>query len=300
MHHVGWVGVLAVVGWIGMGGSLQAGRILIDFGTTSYAISSPDPAGRHWNSVGLPSSLYGADLQGRFAPLKLVDEKGAATPLVFAVVDMPLGAFDSGENPQELYPAAAGRDRWSLEKGKDESARFTFTGLDPAKTYDFHFFGVRDAPVSFVSRYTVNGQSVTLAANNNRRNLGSVTGVKPTAAGEVVVDYAIEDGSNAHLSVLEITWDGVGPTKPGEFRTAVAAPPPPPAPPRPTPAPQPVAAPAKPSVPAPSSAPASPAARPAAKRKDSGGKGLLISGIVLLVLGLGVAGFSGYKLFGRK
>lgn len=293
----------------------RAGRVLIDFGSTALPTPSPDAAGRHWNSAGLAPGAT----QPSFEKLDLVDDAGKPTGWSLTMPSPVLGAFDSGMNAQELYPPTAGKDRWSLEKGKVEAATLVISGLDPSQTYDFHFFAVRDAPVSFVSKYEVNGKAVTLAANNNRSNLGTVSGVKPDAEGRAVIEYSIADGPNAHLSVLEITWGGVAPTRPGQFTAAYQSaaatpPPPPPAPapvaqstqPAPPPAPAPVAQPAQPTpAPAPVAQPAPPqpsstASTPQPPRPAAttpGRKGLLYAGISLLVIGLGLAGFSAYKLF---
>lgn len=278
---------------------------MIDFGTSSLPTPSPDPAGRHWNSAGLPAGSATG-----FSKLDLADDTGKATGFSLTMTSPVLGAFDSGDNAQELYPPTAGKDRWSLEKGKVDSATLVVSGLDPSQAYDFHFFGVRDAPISFVSKYEVNGKAVTLAANNNRGNLGTVAGVKPDGEGRAVIQYSIADGPNAHLSVLEVTWSGVAPTQPGQFSAAYrpAPPPPPPAPPKPAPAPvvqapKPAPTPAPPPAPAVSTpAPAKVAAAPAktAAASAGSGKGLLFAGIALVLLGLGLAGFSAFKLFAGK
>jgi hypothetical protein len=282
----------------------RAGCVLIDFGSAALPTPSPDAAGRHWNSAGLAPGAT----QPSFEKLDLVDDAGKPTGWSLTVTSPVLGAFDSGNNAQELYPPTAGKDRWSLEKDKVDAATLVLSGLDPSQSYDFHFFAVRDAPISFVSRYEVNGKAVTLAANNNRSNLGTVSGVKPDAEGRAVIQYSIAEGPNAHLSVLEITWAGVAPTRPGQFTAAYQpAPPPPPAPapvvqpapappPPPAPAPAPVAQPA-PSKPSPTASTPQPP-RPATTA--SGSKGLLYAGIPLLLLGLGLAGFSAYKLFATR
>lgn len=297
----GWAVWAAVIVVLILPSPLLAGRVLIDLGSAALPTPSPDAAGRHWNSAGLKVGDPGA--AAAFGKLELVDEGGRATGMILSMTSPVLGAFDSGENLQEFYPMTAGKDRWSLEKGKVESATLVISGLDPGQTYDFHFFAVRDAPIAFVSRYEVNGKAVTLAANNNRSNLGTVSGVKADAEGRAVINYSIEEGPNAHLSVIEITWAGVAPTRAGQFaaqyRTTPVAVPPPPAP---APVPAPVAAPAPapaprptPAAPTPAPAPAAPVARPTAPPPGSS-KGLLYSGIALLVLGLGLAGFSGFKL----
>lgn len=282
----------------------RAGRVLIDFGSAALPTPSPDAAGRHWNSAGLPVGTP----QPSFGKLDLLDDAGKPTGWSLTMTSPVLGAFDSGDNAQELYPPTAGKDRWSLEKGKVDAATLVLSGLDPSQSYDFHFFGVRDAPISFVSKYEVNGNAVTLAANNNRSNLGTVSGVKPDAEGRAVIQYSIADGPNAHLSVLEVTWADVAPTRPGQFTAAYRPAPPPP------PAPAPVVQPARPTppaapapAPAPVAQPAPPKPKPTASTPQpprpaatAPGKGLLYAGIALLLLGLGLAGFSAFKLFGAR
>lgn len=295
---------LPVFLWLPHG--LQAGKILVDFGVPNREIKGADAAGRFWNSATLPHNTPGDSVT--LEPLALVDEKGAKTPFQLKVTDPFLGAFDSGENAQELYPADVGKDRWSLERGKKDTASYQISGLDPSTSYDFHFFGVRDAPVAFVTQYTVNGKTTTLAAQNNRSNLGSITQVSPNPDGTVKIDVSIAEGPNAHMSALEITWGGDAPTRAGQFASFYRAP-------APTPAPV-VKAPST-SVTTPAStykpptstykppvkSPAKPVTNAPVLSKSQTvvekSKGPLIAGILLLLAGLGVGGFSGYKLFGR-
>ena len=286
--------------------SLQAGRILVDFGVTTLETKGVDEAGRFWNAASLPPNTPGDAVT--FQPLALTDDKGAQTGFTLKVADPFLGAFDSGDNAQELYPAAVGKDRWSLEKGKKESAALVISGLDPAVSYDFHFFGLRDAPITFLTKYSVNGKATTLAAQNNRSNLGSVTGVTPNADGTAKIEVSIADGPNGHLSALEITWGGDLPTKAGQFASAYRKPVAAPAPvatPRPTTSSPVVKTPTAPKPYTPpassySSKPKTPA--PVLSKSQvvvEKSKGPLIAGILLLLAGLGLGGFSGYKLSGR-
>jgi|GEM_PF-3512246 len=288
------------------GTTLQAGHILVDFGVTTLETKGADEAGRFWNAASLPPNTPGDSVS--FQPLALADDKGAQTGFVLKVAEPFLGAFDSGDNAQDLYPAAVGKDRWSLEKGKKDSASLVVSGLDPSISYDFHFFGLRDAPITFLTKYSVNGKATTLAAQNNRSNLGSVTGVTPDADGTAKIEVSIAEGPNAHLSAMEITWGGDLPTKAGQFtaayRKAV-----------PTPAPVATSRPATstPTVKTPSTTKpyTPPASSYSSKPKTPApvlsksqvvvekSKGPLIAGILLLLAGLSLGGFSGYKLSGR-
>lgn len=278
---------------------LQAGRVLVDFGVSTLETKGADEAGRFWNAASLPPNTPGDAVT--FQPLALADDKGAQTGFTLKVADPFLGAFDSGDNAQELYPAAVGKDRWSLEKGKKESATLVISGLDPSVSYDFHFFGLRDAPITFLTKYSVNGKATTLAAQNNRSNLGSVTGVAPNADGTAKIEVSIADGPNGHLSALEITWGGDAPTKAGQYASAYRKPVPPPAPVVKTPAPT---TPKPYTPPASSYSSTSKPKTPAPVLSKSQvvvekSKGPLIAGILLLLAGLGLGGFSGYKLSGR-
>lgn len=284
---------------------LQAGRILVDFGVTTLETKGADEAGRYWNAASLPPNTPGDTVT--FQPLALADDKGAQTGFTLKVAEPFLGAFDSGDNTQELYPAAVGKDRWSLEKGKKESATLVISGLDPAASYDFHFFGLRDAPITFLTKYSVNGKATTLAAQNNRSNLGSVTGVTPNPDGTAKIEVSIADGPNGHLSALEITWGGDAPTKAGQFASAYRKPVAPVATPKPTTPASVVKTPttssSKPYTP-PASSYSSKPKTPAPVLSKSQvvvekSKGPLIAGILLLLAGLGLGGFSGYKLSGR-
>jgi hypothetical protein len=287
----------------------QAGKILVDFGVSTFEVRGADEAGRFWNSASLPPGAMASSVS--VADIPLMDEKGVRTPFSLKVVDPFLGAFDSGENRQELYPYVVGKDRWSLEKGIKDTAALLVAGLDPSQSYDFHFFGVRDAPIAFVTLYRVNEKSVTLAAQNNRSKLGSITQVAPNSDGAVKIDVSIAEGPNAHLSAMEITWAGDKPTQPGQFASAYQKSmplPPPVVVTKPSPAP-PTSATYKTSTSTSTSSAYQPpvkkppvASAPVLSKSQTvteKSKGPLIAGILLLLAGLGVGGFSGYKLFGR-
>lgn len=284
-------------------GSANAGRILIDFGTTTYSTPSPDALGRHWNSADLPAQ--NEEAARSYRKMKLKDDRGQDTGMSLSMPEPVMAAYDSGLNSQDLYPETVGRDRWSLEKGKVESAVLLIEGMNPTLEYDFHFFGVREAPVPLVASYGIGERVVLLASNNNRSNLVTISGVRPDARGSVKIDFKIADGRNANLSAMEITWGGQPPTRPGLYAAARqsgsgnAAP----LPPQPQPSPSVQTRPSgeKPS----SSAASSPASvnkpavvtkNPASAAKKEGSKGLLFAGIALVVLGLGLAGLSGYKI----
>ncbi|MDX6765772.1 MAG: hypothetical protein SFU85_03175 [Candidatus Methylacidiphilales bacterium] len=296
--RAGWIFALCASSWLLPGlPALHAGRILVDFGVNTLEVKGPDAAGRFWNAASLPPSTPAA--VGSFAPLELKDDKGAASGAVLKVVDPFLGAYDSGDNNQDLYPINVGKDRWSLEKGKKDQASLLVTGLNPSQTYDFHFFAVRDAPITFVTLFNVNGKTVTLAAQNNRANLGSVTGVVPNSDGTAKIDVSIAEGPNAHLSAMEITWGGEVPTRAGQFTAFYPKPV--------VRAPTPVASTSSSQSSAQAYKPAPKPTTPVApapvlsksQMKVEKSKTPLIAGVLLLLIGLGLGGFSGYKLAGR-
>jgi hypothetical protein len=90
-------------------------------------------------------------------------------------------------------------------------------GLDPSKTYTMRLFAARDDVENRVTRYTITGASsntMTLqtsgagagaaGATTNDDTIVQFTGVKPDAWGHVFVDVAIETGSYAYLSLIEL------------------------------------------------------------------------------------------------
>lgn len=100
----------------------------------------------------------------------------------------------------------------------DVPGGFMLTGLNPALTYEFHFFGSRASDETRITEYAVFGTDRRVATlqtsgigigangtyNGNDDDVAVVSGVKPDAFGQVWVDVTLLQGSYAHLNSMEI------------------------------------------------------------------------------------------------
>ncbi|MEM1157366.1 MAG: hypothetical protein AAF649_02330 [Verrucomicrobiota bacterium] len=173
--------------------SCLAQSVFIDFGVESLITSSPDDKSRHWNNA-----IWGGP--GDLAPLELVGSKGTTKGIRMIKLRGFLGAFDTGENRQALYPATAGKDRWSLEQGKVDTGTIRFSGFRQGQRVTLELFGTRDAPVDFITRFAAGGIQTELNCRNNRNKRATLRDLKPDADGNIDLDVSIVSGPNGHLS----------------------------------------------------------------------------------------------------
>ncbi|MEM6822552.1 MAG: hypothetical protein AAF558_11500 [Verrucomicrobiota bacterium] len=191
--------ILICLGIWGCAMPAMAIRVFIDFGDGGFKTTSPDPKGVHWNNA-----VWNGP--GHTSPLSLKRADGQPIEARLRPIQPFFGGFTSGDNQQNLYPYNAGKDRWSLEKGKVEKAVIRFSKLSPSLKYTFAFFATRDAPIDFITRYSIGNQRVTLKANNNRNDRVWIKDVSPNRDGIIDVEVTIAGGPNGHLSVMEMTY----------------------------------------------------------------------------------------------
>ncbi len=256
--------ILSIVLFVSAGGAQE---IYIDFGVNSMTTKD---AADTWNNA-----VWGGP--GDTSQLPLKDNKGAAAGISVVRVGGFLGAFDTGENEQSLYPATAGKDRWSLERGKADTGKIRFSGLESGQQLTIQFFGTRDAPVEFITKFDSQGKSASINCQNNRDKVATLTGLKPDSQGNVDVNLSIVSGPNGHLSVAVVTIEGSPQTKASPAPQVT----PKPAPAKPTPA--------KP-TPAKTKVDSELAALGLDEEEES--SALMIAGVVLILAGLAVIGVS--------
>lgn len=261
-----WLAVLLLVG-TGASPSGAEELILINFGTSGTQVASPDEEGRSWNNA-----VWNGE--GHTSDLSLVTTAGGKTGIQIRVLKPFFGGFDVGNNPQNLYPAEAGNSRWSLEKGAVEEAQLRVTGLSPDVKYDFFFFGTREAPIQLATRYEIGNRGANLVNSRNRGQLASIRGVEADGSGAVTIRVTLAlDTHNGFLNVMEIRYpekkegSSPAPEKPQEVKQE----------PKPQPNPKPEPAPT-----------ARPNPAPSAPSADEGNSLYLISGVIFVLLGLGV------------
>ncbi len=75
-----------------------------------------------------------------------------------------------------------------------------FTGLDPAKRYNFYFLSSIEGPSRYTTSFTINGVSSVVEANGNSTRWAQINGVMPNASGQVQVD--VNKLSNARCAVI--------------------------------------------------------------------------------------------------
>jgi hypothetical protein len=129
-----------------------------------------------WNNWNCISSA------GNSGALKRSD---GTTTTISARLSQSDGIGDNGTNyTGSLAPAEV--LRYTSHAG-GPSRTLTISGLNPALSYDFQFFGSRLRTDDQRTTYTIGTTSVTIATDNNRTNAASFFGIKPNASGVVVV-----------------------------------------------------------------------------------------------------------------
>ncbi len=185
-NHFVYLGVLQIDPSTG-------GRILVDFGAdgtpTDVGNTQPSP---FWNNI---TATIGTSATAGVT--NLVTTNGTASTATFQMVSRFNGANANGATTATVFPTTATQDSLfgnteAFSGLANIKPAFKLTGLDPANVYSFTFYGSRTGVTdNRETRYTVTGTvsaSADLNAANNTNNIVSVSGVRPTAAGEVTVE----------------------------------------------------------------------------------------------------------------
>lgn len=199
---------------------------LLDFGATGTPTThgpAPGDPSRYWNNI----ADIGTSPIGQL--LNLVDSDNGPSDIDFFIIDRFNGVNENGLTTSPLYPVNATRD--SLH-GNTEAwngitnifPKFKLASLDPGTTYNLTFYasrgGVSD---NRETTYTVEGQTTKTAvldAANNVDAVATVTEIKPSAAGELVIGLTPSPNNNnsyhfTYLGVLRL--DAVPPQTPIGF-----------------------------------------------------------------------------------
>ncbi|HNQ73612.1 MAG TPA: hypothetical protein PKN95_08420 [Verrucomicrobiota bacterium] len=176
--------------------------LLFDFGAggspTQFGPAPDDPV-NYWNNVTSAGITEGGEV------LDLVTVHNAPTPIGLVMIARFNGVNENGTLNSTLFPAAATRDSLfgnteAFGSGANFFPQFKLTGLNPSRQYSLSFYasrmGVGD---NRETGYTVEGSNTGFAAlnaANNVNNLTTVTGISPTAAGEITVSIAPTPNNN--------------------------------------------------------------------------------------------------------
>ncbi len=187
---------------------LEAGEaILIDFGADGTT------TGEGWNNV---TPAVGSTDDGTIDAL--ITSTGVDSGVGFAMMSRFNGANTNGATGSGVFPDTATQD--SLFGNTEEWSgltdifpTFKLTGLDPAATYQFRFYaarsGVGDVRETLYTLTGVDTDTVAYDPANNETNVASVSGIVPSASGEIQIGLTpTENNTNGnhftYLGALEI------------------------------------------------------------------------------------------------
>lgn len=189
---------------------------LFDFGGGNQTFRADDDPSldpdNEWNN---PGNLPATD-DGEF--FDAVNTEGEPTSVGIVMLSRFNDVNDNGTQDTGPFPGNATRDSWYantevFENRGNLTPKFKIVGLDPALVYTFTFYASRmGAGDNRETEYTVEGLTTAktyLDVANNETELAEVTGMSPTAEGEVTISLAPSENNNnafhfIYLGVLRI------------------------------------------------------------------------------------------------
>lgn len=194
-----------IIGIIGITGLLaataSATTVLIDFGDSASPTTGAADA---WNNV--TSSSAGLKSSN------LVTSLGGSTNYGLNItVSGFSGSTDINQSTASPTPASAYRDGFygAFPGSGLGSSTILLTGLDPAVTYTFTFFGSVNRGETRASRYTIGGESVELEARNNVSTWSDPISAAPDSSGnlEIVISRAAANTAQSYmLNAIKIDY----------------------------------------------------------------------------------------------
>lgn len=206
-------------------------RLLIDFGPSTVPgdgspMVSPDSNGFYWNNAILNMRRGGGDQPPNV--VNMVTDANIATGIGITFSDnWQMNGNSAGglmsPNPALLGDLAqlnATRDYIFLNSSDSgSSAWMTFTGLNPALTYDFQIFATREHTETRTTRYTVEDANGTYEQllqtsgagigagnyNGNNNKFAVFTGLVPNEAGEIKLTLSAAASPFAYIGAMSIT-----------------------------------------------------------------------------------------------
>ena len=210
---------------------------LIDFGPSDdvngRATAGTDSFGNYWNSW--RPAVGGQSIPVGTSSSNLVTVNNVATTVGLEVTDAFTGSNGilSGGLRASDGPASEQLGGLAVETATEDyfyetgTGAFKFTDLDPAKRYTFRMFATRQSSDTRETRFTISGgmaYSPFAFLQTSGENIGSnraydgnddsivmISGVEPTAGGEITLTMTPEQGGYAYLGALEVSVDEPAP-----------------------------------------------------------------------------------------
>ncbi len=211
-----------------------AATFLIDFGmaasmnpsTQGAPTTSPDLNGNHWNNV--TSTAYATTIAGgtgnSLSNLVSTTNEASGLGLTLSTGWRSSGIANGGLNQNTPALGSIGiqtatQDYYFVESNFNTSATITFTGLDPALTYNFGLFGSRETTSSRITNYSITDINGVHSANlqtsgtdigtggydGNNNTVIQFDGLVPDVNGELALTVSVVQGGFAYLGAVEIT-----------------------------------------------------------------------------------------------
>ena len=169
--------------------------VLLNFTSNASTVGAP------WNN------LIGAPIVGHSLS-NLTTTESVSSGITVTLLDSWFGAWDFGAttgNNTGVYPDAA-----LVSYYADNSAvihRIEFSGLNPAKVYDFTMFASRGAiQDTRITTYEIGSSSATLNVTNNVSEVAKINGIEPDATGTIVLEVSKGVYSWKYINAMEISY----------------------------------------------------------------------------------------------
>jgi len=177
-------------------GSVNAGVILVDIGSTTQTTSGQPEA---WNNL-TDYALNGTVAGG------LVDTTGANTTYQLTITTSGFTgpAANDGSGNQTLTPTTASYDSFF---GGGTASVLRLSNLDTSLTYSFTFFGsvFRNDSTNRNTAYTVGSQTVSLQTRNNAATWSNtISGIAPDVNGNIDITIARGAGNTGSSYLINI------------------------------------------------------------------------------------------------
>ena len=186
----------------GGGGVLQT--LYLNFTQNGFEAASP------WNNLTAPPTQ-----QPTYSGM--LDEQGQATNISIESLTNWSAFHDNTSQGSAgmttgLYPADVVKTYFFADAGSTEQLQFS--GLDPAQTYRFTFFGSRDGGGDRTTTYRIGDQQASLNAAYNTTNTVTLSGVRSQANGQLLLEIVTPSSSPfGYLNALVLeAYDPAAPT----------------------------------------------------------------------------------------
>jgi hypothetical protein len=170
-------------------------RALVDFGDSTKMTTG------NWNNV--TNNALGVQLTN------LISDVGQPTGIQLEITDLFNDIRSLNSVSSTLYPTNATRDYFRLAASvapNDISGAIKLNGLDPARLYDFVFYGGSTLSFGPTVRYIIGSSNVVLTHYNNITNTASIAGVAPEQDGTITITVNNDGAGNGVLNVMGISY----------------------------------------------------------------------------------------------